>query len=585
MRRGAFPVVAVLIVAMLVGVYPIAEPARAEITCLNSDRNCIYFEVGNTGNRIVCTRSVCGGGSFGGKQWQLEGVYAFDGPNPNDATTTSSSTTSVVATSTTVTSESSTTSTSTSSSSSSVPTVSSSTTSLVATSTTVASSTSTSGSSTSSSSSTTSTQPQGGSSDDTYERICRPLGWTSCGEYEILDSDGVVINRVIGSDANDSGRDSLGDGWGPCNGNSNGCRAVKVGTVRTDATTTTIATAASSSTTTASSTTTTTVAAGTGSTNPCLRPGYACGWAMLDSNNRVTNVIVCTFEVCGGGTWAGQRVVLQTQQSADGNVAGWRDSTYVESSKSFALPGGGTIRSGDKIEEAVFPTTTTTTQPQSTTTLDGSPSTTAPSTTTTAAPSPVTVERIVTEEKREYATVDRYVAGETQIVETDSQIVVQLPELAPSLTDIVVSFDPDGPEVERVVAVLDAPLPNTNDGPRATSRAVRAPIRVIVPRSALRGQSGRLIARMSLPGGSKASVTAKLGPVRSYPSCRLLWDAYPGGGSRSLSSRDRRVVDVKASRSSLLASSKRRKPVVNLVSYRLNIALDTDRDGIACERD
>jgi hypothetical protein len=308
---------------------------------------------------------------------------------------------------------------------------------------------------------------------------------------------------------------------------------------------------------------------------------------MLNSNNWVTNVIVCTFEVCGGGTWAGQRVVLQTQQSADGNVAGWGGSTYIESSKSFALPGGGTIRSGDKIEEAVFPTTTTTTQPQSTTTLDGSPSTTAPATTTTAAPAspPITVERVVTDEKREYVTIDHYVAGETQIVETESQIVVQLPELAPSSTDVVVSFDPDGPEIERVVAILDAPLPNTNDGPWATSRYVRAPIRVIVPRSALRGQSGRLIARMSLPSGSKVSVTAKLGPVRSYPSCRLLWDAYPGGVSRSLSSRDRRAVDVKASRSSLTASSKRRKPVVNLVSYRLNIALDVDRDGIACERD
>lgn len=405
-----------------------------------------------------------------------------------------------------------------------------------------------------------------------------------------MDANGVVVNRVIGSDANDSGRDSLGDGWGPCNGNSNGCRAFKVGAVRSDITTTSVAATTSSSTSVALSTTVTSVAVDRATTNPCLLPGYACGWAMLDSNNRVTNVIVCTFEVCGGGTWAGQRVVLQTQQSADGNVAGWRDSTYVESSKSFALPGGGTIRSGDKIEEAVFPTTTTTTTvPQTSTSVDGSPNTTAPSTTTTTTTtteisSPATIERIVTEERREYATVDRYVAGETQIVETGSQIVVQLPQLTPTSSDVVLLFDPDGPEPERAIAVVDTALPNTNDG-QPIGRAVRAPLRIIVPRSALKGQAGRLIVRISLPSGRQASVTTKLGSARRYTSCRLLWAAYPGGVSRSLSSQDRRILEARASKASLIASSNRRKPFVNLVAYRLNNSLDLDRDGIACERD
>lgn len=37
-----------------------------------------------------------------------------------------------------------------------------------------------------------------------------------------------------------------------------------------------------------------------------------CGtWAMLDSQGTVTNVIVCQASVCGGGVWAGQRVVPQ----------------------------------------------------------------------------------------------------------------------------------------------------------------------------------------------------------------------------------------------------------------------------------
>jgi hypothetical protein len=37
-----------------------------------------------------------------------------------------------------------------------------------------------------------------------------------------------------------------------------------------------------------------------------------CGtWAMLDTQGIVTNVIVCQASVCGGGEWAGQRVVPQ----------------------------------------------------------------------------------------------------------------------------------------------------------------------------------------------------------------------------------------------------------------------------------
>lgn len=50
---------------VLVGIYPGFQQVSAEITCLNSDYNCIYFEVGNTNNRVVCTRSVCGSGFFG----------------------------------------------------------------------------------------------------------------------------------------------------------------------------------------------------------------------------------------------------------------------------------------------------------------------------------------------------------------------------------------------------------------------------------------------------------------------------------------------------------------------------------------
>jgi hypothetical protein len=37
-----------------------------------------------------------------------------------------------------------------------------------------------------------------------------------------------------------------------------------------------------------------------------------CGvWSMLDANGTITNNIVCQPSVCGGGEWAGQRVVPQ----------------------------------------------------------------------------------------------------------------------------------------------------------------------------------------------------------------------------------------------------------------------------------
>ena len=195
----------------------------ADITCANSDYNCIYVDTIN-GNRIVCTMSVCGSGSFGGRSYQLEGLYAFDGVNPNIAATSTTATTNTV---------------------------------------------------------------------------------------------------VVGSS--------------------------------TSSTSTVVGSSTSSSTSS-----TTTVVSGI---NPCLdprNPNYACGWAVLGTNNIVTGVIVCTFAVCGSGSFGGMRLVLQGQQTSDGNVAGWHgpDVKYDESSQLFTLPGEGTLKSGGKLEEAVFPTTT-----------------------------------------------------------------------------------------------------------------------------------------------------------------------------------------------------------------------------------
>ena len=117
-------------------------------------------------------------------------------------------------------------------------------------------------------------------------------------------------------------------------------------------------------TTTTEATTTTEVATTvapttTAPSDPCRTEGYACGWAMLDDNNRVVNVIVCTYEVCGGGTWDGKRVVIQTRQSPDGNVAGYNGSTYNPSTNVFDVGGGATLVGGSDVNDIILPTTTT----------------------------------------------------------------------------------------------------------------------------------------------------------------------------------------------------------------------------------
>lgn len=138
-------------------------------------------------------------------------------------------------------------------------------------------------------------------------------------------------------------------------------------TTTVEQTTTTVVTTVAPSTTEAPATTTapeTTVAPTTTvSSNPCYTEGYACGWAMLDANNNVVNVIVCTQEVCGGGTWDGLRVVLQTRQIAGGNVAGYNGGTYNPSTNVFNIGGGATLVGGSEVGDIVLPSTTSTIHP------------------------------------------------------------------------------------------------------------------------------------------------------------------------------------------------------------------------------
>ena len=125
-------------------------------------------------------------------------------------------------------------------------------------------------------------------------------------------------------------------------------------------TTTTIPSTAETTTTTEVSGATTQEPTTTIASNPCLSNGYVCGWAMLDDNNNVVNVIVCAYEVCGGGVWDGRRTVLQTRQMEGGNVSGYNGSTYNEASNTFAVGGGYTLVGGSEVGDLIAPSTTTT---------------------------------------------------------------------------------------------------------------------------------------------------------------------------------------------------------------------------------
>lgn len=77
------------------------------------------------------------------------------------------------------------------------------------------------------------------------------------------------------------------------------------------------------------------------------------GWAVVAPDGTVVSVIVCTESVCGlNGSWggvmpegtehAGYQLVLQTNATADGNVAGWTSQegtevTYSEESNTFDI--------------------------------------------------------------------------------------------------------------------------------------------------------------------------------------------------------------------------------------------------------
>jgi hypothetical protein len=303
-----------------------------------------------------------------------------------------------------------------------------------------------------------------------------------------------------------------------------------------EGTTTTIPVTSStvaSATTVASSTTVAASTTVSDSSNPCLVEGFACGWAMVEPDGSVSGVIVCTVEVCGSGSFAGKRTVLQTRQMEGGNVAGWHgeDVRYDEESNTFTLPGEGRIGSGDRLEDAVFPTTS----------LD-------------------VVEDAPTPEE--------FFESETEVVVTTGSVAYGVPVVGGLRIDYEVTFDPIGPSPERLVE-------RGTVGGDVTSQSdvVRSHERIIVSTGGIGLRRGTLSLRLFAGETRLATIATRIDTVRSYSSCVQLRRDFPFGVRASRSATDR---------TSRVATSHR--AVVHRGLYVANLSLDRDRDRVVCER-
>jgi hypothetical protein len=184
--------------------------------------------------------------------------------------------------------------------------------------------------------------------DDTYERICLTLGWTSCGEWTIYDSNGNQKNRVVGPTplsalialgCQNSGINLCGDSssvplgyavqtgtYSPPSSAELAARAAAAEAARLAALeaeknankkieTSTSTTSSSGNSNTNSS------QSGSGGYAVVAPDGHVCGVIVSGSRDPFNNggVMANSYMGCP----AGSPLVFQTYPSADGNVAGW----------------------------------------------------------------------------------------------------------------------------------------------------------------------------------------------------------------------------------------------------------------------
>jgi len=370
-------------------------------------------------------------------------------------------------------------------------------------------------------------------------------------------------------------------------------------TTTSSSSTTTTTTSSSSTTTTTTNTSTTTVAPtssdGTDSTAvssttvpitivttttttipfnvDCMSVGVSCGWAVVDSSGVVRGVIVCQVSVCGpDGDWrgrlpveymgcpAGCRLVLQAQQTRDGNVAGWHgsDVVYNDSSNTFSLPGGGSLKSGERLDDAVFPTTTTTTVAPD-----------APTPTTTL-PENLNDVDVVTQDGLIYDTVDAYVGSEAVVTVTPIMVTVALPPIDAKNVSYIATFDPVGPAKSFVLEQGD--LDSKSISALAASSRNRS-LRISLAK--LKNSEGLLKVVFKTRFATIGQISTNVANASRFTSCTSLRKIYPSGVAA------RRVTQKEVSKS--VIAKVRPKPIVNAAAYRLNKYLDFDKDQIACE--
>jgi hypothetical protein len=435
--------------------------------------------------------------------------------------------------------------------------------------------------------------------------ICVSMGWESdCGEYNLYGDGSEVVNRVIGGP-------DLSDGlWDCAVLGANGCRAVKTRTIAPQYVTETTAATTSSTSSTSSTTTiaggsstsstttiaggsstsstttiaggsstssTTTVAPSSGSLARCLTA--VCGYAVVDDQNYVYGVIVCS-DACTGtrmtqsymGCPAGCRLILQAQQTSDGNVAGWhgQDVKYNEGSQTFSLPSGGTIKSGDKLEEAVFPTTTTT-------------STTGPTATVPANNSASVIKDIAAPSGVVYESAAKYVAAETETVMSAKSIEIKLPVIPVRELNYEVSFDPAGParkvviETGKIIDNLVIKNENKKVFKKLSILAVSSveSSTISVDQKMLKNRNGLVSVTLGSSVAKYAQVNIKVTSAKKYSNCKELNKDYPGGVMVT-----NKWIDVKTSKQKVNYVA---KPVMNVPVYYLNQKMDLDKDKIVCE--
>lgn len=369
------------------------------------------------------------------------------------------------------------------------------------------------------------------------------------------------------------------DGINPNASTTTSSSSTSTTTTNTSTTTTVAPTSSDGTDSTAVSSTTVpiTIVTTTTTTIPfnvdCMSVEVSCGWAVVDSSGVVRGVIVCQVSVCGpDGDWrgrlpveymgcpAGCRLVLQAQQTRDGNVAGWHgsDVVYNDSSNTFSLPGGGSLKSGERLDDAVFPTTTTTTVAPD-----------APTPTTTL-PENLNDVDVVTQDGLIYDTVDAYVGSEAVVTVTPIMVTIALPPLDAKNVSYIATFDPVGPAKSFVLEQGD--LDSKSISALAASSRNRS-LRISLAK--LKNSEGLLKVVFKTRFATIGQISTNVANASRFTSCTSLRKIYPSGVAA------RRVTQKEVSKS--VIAKVRPKPIVNAAAYRLNKYLDFDKDQIACE--